>query len=714
MANETVENILISLKLDLPTSAAQILGLATSVDALKKSTDDLNATSVKSIEEKEATTAAIGRQETAIKKSKDALAAEEGSISSIRKANSDLIKERNNTTVATEAGRAKVADLNKQLDANNKTIKDNVDAYTKQKTGIGDYKGALDKLVPGLGATTDGIGAMTKSAWAFIANPIGAVIGAIGLALGALIAYFKGSEEGQDKLNKIMQVAGAIMGHLMDAVRDVGEAIYNAFTNPKKAVEDLWNLVKDYVIGSFDSLGKILHGIITMDWTEMKDGFKDATDLMKKGMDAVTDSVNSFIDGVIDSTNLAIEQGQKVADMQKNIRQLERDYKKEEATTALEVAKLRERALSEEGEVRRKTIQDAIDMEKALGAKQEELAARKLELAQLEDAIADNTIEDNDKLIQAEVDLTNAKAQRYEATLRFQKEIERLNDQEDAMYQKSIDARAALDKQHLDLEINMTEAAEKKKLAATLNTFDTTAKALAAKLAKEQAIQKTQAEANKKIDDATTKAQTDNLSMVLGTQKINYGEAFKLTKKGALSQLAADQEKAAMAAYQSAAEIPFVGFILGPIAYGAAYVKGAASLAAIAGLSLGFAQGGQIPGISGTKITGSHGIPITRSNGDDLLVTAKRGEVILNERHQAMLGGASTFHRIGVPGFAASGAIGSSIVTRSAISSLDSQNAAQLLLNAINNMPQQILVVQDFEAVSDAKNATAARAKVVS
>ena len=56
--------------------------------------------------------------------------------------------------------------------ANNKKIKENVDAYTKQKIGIGDYKGALDKLVPGLGATADGISGMTKSSLAFIAEPI--------------------------------------------------------------------------------------------------------------------------------------------------------------------------------------------------------------------------------------------------------------------------------------------------------------------------------------------------------------------------------------------------------------------------------------------------------------------------------------------------------------------------------------------------------------
>jgi hypothetical protein len=48
----------------------------------------------------------------------------------------------------------------------------------------------------------------------------------------------------------------------------------------------------------------------------------------------------------------------------------------------------------------------------------------------------------------------------------------------------------------------------------------------------------------------------------------------------------------------------------------------------------------------------------TRSNGDNVLATVKRGEVVLNERQQSALGGARTFRAIGVPGFAEGGAIG--------------------------------------------------------
>lgn len=83
-------------------------------------------------------------------------------------------------------------------------------------------------------------------------------------------------------------------------------------------------------------------------------------------------------------------------------------------------------------------------------------------------------------------------------------------------------------------------------------------------------------------------------------------------------------------------------------------ILAAAQVAAIAAQPL--ATGGVV-GISGRRVTDNQNMP-TRSNGDNVLATVKRGEVVLNQRQQSALGGASTFRSIGVPGFADGGAIG--------------------------------------------------------
>jgi murein DD-endopeptidase MepM/ murein hydrolase activator NlpD len=69
---------------------------------------------------------------------------------------------------------------------------------------------------------------------------------------------------------------------------------------------------------------------------------------------------------------------------------------------------------------------------------------------------------------------------------------------------------------------------------------------------------------------------------------------------------------------------------------------------------------GGIVGISGRRVTDRQNIR-ARSNGDNVLATVRRGEVVLNERQQSALGGARTFRAIGVPGFATGGAIGAPI-----------------------------------------------------
>lgn len=65
------------------------------------------------------------------------------------------------------------------------------------------------------------------------------------------------------------------------------------------------------------------------------------------------------------------------------------------------------------------------------------------------------------------------------------------------------------------------------------------------------------------------------------------------------------------------------------------------------------AQGGVV---TGERVNQKQNIP-TRSNGDNVLAYVKRGEVVLNQRQQAMLGGSPTFRKIGIKGFAEGGIV---------------------------------------------------------
>ncbi len=125
----------------------------------------------------------------------------------------------------------------------------------------------------------------------------------------------------------------------------------------------------------------------------------------------------------------------------------------------------------------------------------------------------------------------------------------------------------------------------------------------------------------------------------------------------------------------------------GIVAAAALAIESAFQIAAIK--SQKFASGGRISG--GTRVTPD-------SRGDDTLIVAKQGEVVLNERHQALLGGASTFRRIGVPGFAEGGVVGA--VAQSDGSGMDLGMLANVIAAAVNDK-RVVLSLQELSRAQD-------------
>lgn len=102
-----------------------------------------------------------------------------------------------------------------------------------------------------------------------------------------------------------------------------------------------------------------------------------------------------------------------------------------------------------------------------------------------------------------------------------------------------------------------------------------------------------------------------------------------------------------------------------PAGIPAAAIAGALGLAQVAIIAAQPAATGALIGanIADQKtgvVVAAQNIP-ELSNGDNVLATLRRGEVVLNKKQQAALGGAPTFRAIQVPGFAEGGAAGSVI-----------------------------------------------------
>lgn len=153
------------------------------------------------------------------------------------------------------------------------------------------------------------------------------------------------------------------------------------------------------------------------------------------------------------------------------------------------------------------------------------------------------------------------------------------------------------------------------------------------------------------------------------------------------------------------------GFKIAQIAFAAATT--AAQIATIAAQPL--ADGGIATpvALSDGKIVAAQNIPTMR-NGDNVLATVKRNEVILNQRQQAALGGPRTFKAIGVPGFQAGGLVGPVQAPRIAediketnqlIQSVDNlSNSVLGAIGAISNRLDRLQVVLNIEDFEDLQN----------
>lgn len=170
-------------------------------------------------------------------------------------------------------------------------------------------------------------------------------------------------------------------------------------------------------------------------------------------------------------------------------------------------------------------------------------------------------------------------------------------------------------------------------------------------------VQKQQAD--KQIEDAISQYKLQVASQTFSNLVTIAGKETAAGKAFSIAQTTIDTFQAAQSAFSGMVQaIPGpVGIALGASAAAAAVVSGMANVKKIIGVKEpkvstsvgGYATGGLI----------SDGFRIRRSNGDNVLITAKRGEAVLTQGQQAIIGHGA-LAAAGVPGFATGGIVPSS------------------------------------------------------
>lgn len=174
------------------------------------------------------------------------IAAKDEEIGTIRKLearNKELRTSLRNLNLETEAGRKQQKIYIAEINKNTETIRTNSDAYVQQKMNIGNYKSALDALPPSLQNGVRGFQSLTAAAKVFLANPIVLAITAIVGAVAALVASFKRTEEGGDKVKRIIDQVKASIAVITDRIENFSLVLDKIFSGEAK-LRDLKGIFK--------------------------------------------------------------------------------------------------------------------------------------------------------------------------------------------------------------------------------------------------------------------------------------------------------------------------------------------------------------------------------------------------------------------------------------------------------------------------------------
>jgi chromosome segregation ATPase-like protein len=253
-------------------------------------------------------------------------------------------------------------------------------------------------------------------------------IGALVVALGSLIAYFTSTQEGIDKVNKVLTPLKVLFQTLWGVVQNVGKALVEAFTHPKQLLLDLGKFMQEQIINrataiidAFKGLGNILTG-------NFKEGIKQVGDAALQAATGVKDVVGKVKEAgkaVSDTIGEAIKRGQRIEEINQKLSASEADFIEQTAKLKQEfkeqnmIAEDTTKTFAEREAAARKSIEiqkkinklatDRNDLEQELlnlkfasndtsDADRAELAKKKAELAEQRTAMVEAVTTQNNKV----------------------------------------------------------------------------------------------------------------------------------------------------------------------------------------------------------------------------------------------------------------------------------------------------------------------------
>ena len=135
------------------------------------------------------------------------------------------------------------------------TVDNGVSNVNKEVLSIGD---SFDALGSPLASAKAGVANLGKGFKALLANPIVLVVAAIVAGITALYKAFTRTEDGANKMAVAFAYLEGLMIPLIKGAEALANMLYDAFTNPKQALEDFSKLLKDTLLTQLEGLVELV------------------------------------------------------------------------------------------------------------------------------------------------------------------------------------------------------------------------------------------------------------------------------------------------------------------------------------------------------------------------------------------------------------------------------------------------------------------------
>lgn len=306
---------------------------------------------------------------------------------------------------------------------------------------VGNYSSALDNLssamdgaldaasaLPGsIGAAASGIKTLTKVSLAFIATPVGAALAAIVAALAVLSSWFTRTEEGQNALNVASAYFKQTLDSILDVVDDVGEWLFNAFTKPKEALQDLSDFLEDQVMVRLKALGKAGEAIMKIFSGDYKQGFVDLGNAWLEHITGIEDAGKKALK-FVDENNEKAQKRAALAERENKLAIEQRNWLVERSKLEAKINELRERSqdYSLTESERLKSLKEGSALINQMYEKEQKLATENRDIIAETNTLSHSNAEAKDKEAKATAEINKLdaeKAAKNRELLGQQKEI---------------------------------------------------------------------------------------------------------------------------------------------------------------------------------------------------------------------------------------------------------------------------------------------------